>query len=159
MNIGLDIKERAAVYHVVKSLEVAMALPNDYFSYPKEKALHALHNGPGNLFNAVPILMAQHAISEDDALSLLKQKILEAEEDHCVEFEKLEQKGPLHQEFKRYIIACRMATSGFHFWHASSHRYSITRINWNSLLSEKTVLSRFWNWISSALGRVRVTGC
>src|SRR5438105_10297714 len=100
MDLGLDIKERAAIYHVVKPLEVAFALTNDYFSYPKEKALHPLHNPRGTFFNAVPILMVQHEISEDDALACLKQLILEAEEEHRVEVAKLEQKGPLSQELK-----------------------------------------------------------
>lgn len=151
MNIGLDIKEKAVVYHVVKPLEVAMALTNDYFSYPKEKALHPLHNVPGNIFNAVPILMAQHAISEDDALALIKHKIIEAEEKHRVELEDLELKGALAQEVKRYIMACRMATSGFHLWHASAPRYAMTRINGNSRSSGRTLVSWFWNWMASAL--------
>jgi ophiobolin F synthase len=150
MNISLDIKERAAVYHIVKPLEVAMALTNDYFSYPKEKALPP-HNGPRNIVNAVPILMAQYAISEDDALALIKQKILEAEEEHRVELEKLEQKGLLPQELKRYIMACRMATSGSHFWHASTPRYMITRTNRNSRSPGRTIVSQFWNWMGSAL--------
>ena len=162
MDIGLDVKQRAAVYHVIKPLEIAMALTNDYFSYPKEKALHPLHNVSGNIFNAVPILMAEHAISEDDALALLKQKIIEAEEEHRAKFQELEHEGPIPHELKWYIMACRMATSGFHLWHASAPRYAIMRLNekgqysGRTIVSEKgqssgrSIVSRIWNWMHSA---------
>lgn len=150
MDIGLDIKERAAVSHIVRPLEVAMTLTNDYFSYPKEKVAHSKRNVSGNMFNAVPILMAQHAISENDALAFLKQKILEAEDEHRVELGELEQKGPLSRELKRYITACQMATAGFHFWHASAPRYERPSVNghsplWHSRSLGRTVVSWFRN--------------
>ncbi|KFY29535.1 hypothetical protein V493_02301 [Pseudogymnoascus sp. VKM F-4281 (FW-2241)] len=140
MNLGLDTQERAAVYHVIRPLEVAMALTNDYFSYHKEKALHSLHNVPGDIFNAVPIIMAQHGILEDDALALLKQKIIEAEEDHRGKAEELGQRGQLTPELKQYVMACRLGAGGCHFWHASAPRYEIPT-GWPSCLN-KVMLRR-----------------
>ncbi|KFZ18221.1 hypothetical protein V501_01334 [Pseudogymnoascus sp. VKM F-4519 (FW-2642)] len=151
MDIGLDIEERPGVYHIIKPLEVAMALTNDFFSYRKEKALHLLHNVPGNIFNAVPILMAQHGTSEGDALALLRQKIIEAEERHCAGVEELEQKGPLNPELKRYLMACRMGAAGYHFWHASTPRFEIPPVNANSRSLEGVIVSRFRSRMRSAL--------
>lgn len=151
MNLGLDTQERAAIYHVIRPLEVAMALTNDYFSYHKEKALHSLHNVPGDIFNAVPIIMAQHGISEDDALALVKQKIIEAEEDHLGKAEELGQKGQLTPELKQYVMACRLGAGGCHFWHASAPRFEIPTVNANSQSLGGIVSSRFQSWMRSAL--------
>lgn len=143
MDMAPDVKGRDAVYHVIKPLEVAMVLTNDYFSYPKEKALHPLQDSPGALFNAVPILMAEHEISEDDALALVKQMVIEAEQEHGVLLEELEREGGLSRDLGLYINACRMATGGFHIWHASNPRYDVEGMREDKRSVRKIVLSWF----------------
>ncbi|KFX96691.1 hypothetical protein O988_05211 [Pseudogymnoascus sp. VKM F-3808] len=143
MDMAPNAKERDAVYHIIKPLEVAMVLTNDYFSYPKEKALHPLQDPPGALFNAVPILMVEHGISEDDALALVKQMVIEAEQEHGMLLEELEQEGGLSTDLRQFINACRMATGGFHIWHASNPRYDVEGMREDKRSVRKIVLSWF----------------
>ncbi|PGH00565.1 hypothetical protein AJ79_08168 [Helicocarpus griseus UAMH5409] len=151
MDIHLSTEEKATAYPAVRPLQVAMVLTNDYFSYAKEKALHQLQNRPGTISSAVVVLMKENNMSEDEARSLLKKKILEAEDLHRVELERLEQSGSLPQNVGRYVMVCRMACAGSHFWHATAPRFSNIAPSSNIRL-KRSIVSRLWNWMIPTSG-------
>ncbi|KAE8363230.1 isoprenoid synthase domain-containing protein [Aspergillus caelatus] len=122
MGITLVAREKAAVRDVIHPLHIFMALSNDYFSYKKEKFLHERQERPGIVYNAVAIVAEQDSLTEEQALKLIRDKIIQAELTHHEELESLKQNGPWSQDMVRYIEACRLAAGGLFLMTATTPR-------------------------------------
>lgn len=124
MGIKLTEAEKASVAAITDPLLKATLLTNDYYSYRKEELLHRLRKNPGHAFNAVSVLMVERNLSEEDALDVVRQMILHAEEEHTRCYEELKKMDPPTGDLLRYIEGARLAAAGISLWHAASPRYS-----------------------------------
>lgn len=123
--IGLAMDFRAPdesmsmIEEVTRPLERAMALCNDYFSWPKDKE----HFQQGKGANAVAFLQQVEGISEEEALESIKRQIIALEESHNSALERLMNARTLSPDMQSYLITFRLAAGGLHFFTSTSDRY------------------------------------
>lgn len=119
MNIHLTDEEVEAVREFEWTLGGVLALTNDYFSWKKEKL-----QSTDRVRNAVPLLMRQYSLPQEQAKLLLKGLIIEEEEK--AKRLRLALEGPdgLSDDFKRYIEALELYSGGNCYWSATCPRYN-----------------------------------
>jgi hypothetical protein len=153
MDIQLHPEDKKRALPVTKPLEVAMALSNDYFSYPVERELSQMEKEDGRLFNAVALLMSQHGICEQEARATVRKRIIEAERKHFSAFQRMEEVSTPSSDLQKYIMAFRLAVSGNNFWHATAPRYTrsdTAKIGQNA--SRDSVCTWLGRFIATGLG-------
>ncbi|KAB8214072.1 isoprenoid synthase domain-containing protein [Aspergillus novoparasiticus] len=123
--IGLAMDFRAPdesmsmIEDVTRPLERAMALCNDYFSWPKDKE----HFQQGKGANTVAFLQQVEGISEEEALESIKRQIIALEESHNSALEHLMNASTLSPDLQSYLSTFRLAAGGLHFFTSTSDRY------------------------------------
>ncbi|KAF8966743.1 isoprenoid synthase domain-containing protein [Flammula alnicola] len=119
MDIHLTEEEILATHEFERTLGGVLALTNDYFSWRKEKL-----QSTDRIRNAVPLLMRQYSLPEDQARLLLKGIIIEEEEKAKKLRMKLESRPDLSSDLKRYIEALELYSGGNCYWSATCPRYN-----------------------------------
>jgi hypothetical protein len=119
MDLHLTDEELAAVHPFEWTLGGVLALTNDYFSWRKEK-----YQATDRVRNAVPLLMRQYSIKEEQARLLLKGIIVEEEEKAKRLRLALEARPNLSKDMKRYIEALELYAGGNCYWSATCPRYN-----------------------------------
>lgn len=119
MDIHLSDEEMAAVADFEWTLGGVLALTNDYFSWRKEKL-----QTTDRVRNAVPLLMRQFQLPEQQARMLLKGMIVDEEERAKRLRIKLESRPDCSEDLKRYIEALELYSGGNCYWSATCPRYN-----------------------------------
>ncbi|KAL4912115.1 isoprenoid synthase domain-containing protein [Aspergillus aurantiobrunneus] len=149
LGLSPTAEEKKSVEHIVQPLRKATMLANDYFSYSKEKRNEERDARP--LVNAVSVVMAEHNVSEDEALVRLREKILELEKAHTAAFESLDDGIPV--DLRRYLVAVRDTVAGFHVWASCTPRYHGTGFDSSKIDVEVGGwVTKTWGWITTSLG-------
>ncbi|TFK35720.1 isoprenoid synthase domain-containing protein [Crucibulum laeve] len=119
MDIHLTKEEFEAVHEFEWALGGVLALTNDYFSWRKEKFQFT-----DRVRNAVPLLMNQYKLGQDQARLLLKGIIVDEEERAKRLRMELEARPNLSSDMKRYIEALELYSGGNCYWSATCPRYN-----------------------------------
>lgn len=119
MNIHLTDEEVEAVKQFEWTLGGVLALTNDYFSWNKERL-----QSTDRVRNAVPLLMRQYSLPQEQAKLLLKGIIIQEEEKAKRLRMSLESHNGLSDDLKRYIEALEMYSGGNCYWSATCPRYN-----------------------------------
>lgn len=119
MELHLTDEELKAVHPFEWTLGGVLALTNDYFSWRKEK-----YQATDRVRNAIPLLMRQYSIKEEQARLLLKGIIVEEEEKAKRLRLELEARPNLSDDMKRYIEALELYSGGNCYWSATCPRYN-----------------------------------
>jgi hypothetical protein len=154
----------ACVEDVLAPLRVAQTLALDYFSYLEvgyqgdtgaiNRSSSTLSTSPSlsPSTKAVPLLMAEHGISEQDALALLRQKIVAAEKDHSDKFKTFAEDETVPDNIVRYVDMMRLATGGLHVWASCSPRYQRKEARAHDL--KRLGILGIWTWkLLSCIGQ------
>ena len=119
MDIHLTDEEYEAVREFEWTLGGVLALTNDYFSWNKEKL-----QSTDRVRNAVPLLMRQYSLPQQQAKLLLKGIIIDEEEKAKRLRLALESMDGLSSHLKRYIEALELYSGGNCYWSATCPRYN-----------------------------------
>ncbi|KAJ0415666.1 hypothetical protein BJY00DRAFT_293090 [Aspergillus carlsbadensis] len=124
--------ELACAEGVLAPLRVAQALALEYFSHLNVEdygtgsttGSTSTSSSPSSLpVGSVTLLMAQHSVSKEEALAILRQKVVAAEEDHGVRFRAFSEDTAVPENVRRYVEMMRLATGGLHVWASCTPRY------------------------------------
>ncbi|KAL3484786.1 hypothetical protein BJX62DRAFT_243622 [Aspergillus germanicus] len=150
--------ELACAEDVLAPLRVAQALALDYFSYlavrgqedtsavNRSSSELSRSSTPSPSTNAVPLLMAEHGISPEDALALLRQKIVTAEKNHRDKFKTFADDKTVPDNIRRYVDMMRLATGGLHVWASCTPRYQRKRTRAQDQDLKRSLMRGIWNW-------------
>lgn len=119
MDIHLTDEESNAVQEFEWTLGGVLALTNDYFSWNKERL-----QSTDRVRNAVPLLMRQYSLPQEQAKLLLKGIIIREEEKAKILRLALEGRDELSLDLKRYIEALELYAGGNCYWSATCPRYN-----------------------------------
>ncbi|KAJ3578462.1 hypothetical protein NPX13_g2103 [Xylaria arbuscula] len=119
MGIWLDETQATTSRDFYLSAGRVMALTNDLYSWQVERNEYADRS-----WNAVPIMMKQHKMEEDDAVAALKGLIVYHEQQtRRLGLEAWENSGRSH-EMTKYIEAMELMLGGNCFWNSTCPRYA-----------------------------------
>jgi hypothetical protein len=154
--------ELACVEDVLSPLRVAQTLALDYFSYLEvgdyedtgsiNRLSSTLSPSPSPSpssslsTNAVPLLIAEHGISEQDALAFLRQKIMAVEQEHNDKFKTLAEDKTVSDNIRRYVDMMRLATGGLHVWASCTPRYQRKDTRAHNQNLKRSWMRGIWNW-------------
>ncbi|GME27538.1 hypothetical protein N7486_003972 [Neofusicoccum parvum] len=128
LRYGLDLNltdaELADSDHIASTGMGHMALVNDYWSWPKEKA--TAQQG-GRAMNAVNVIMREHGLSEPTAHEHLKTLIADMEQRLVSEVNRWLAAGERSEEARRYVDAIVLCAGGNMYWASSCPRYNAHR--------------------------------
>lgn len=145
------MEEVKGVEHIIKPLRVALLLSLDYFSYAKEKRNQEWDPRP--FVHALPVVMAEHGVSEGVAMDFIRARILEAEEEHAIALKEFEDTHLMPEHVREYIMTVRFRTAGFHVWASCTPRYHDAVYGRNAGdVPSYTGIGTFWSWITTSLG-------
>lgn len=151
LSLSVTTEELKDVEHIIKPLRVAVLLSLDYFSYAKEKRNQEWDPRP--IVHALPVVMAEHGMSEGVAMDFIRARILEAEEEHTVALKAFEDTHSMPERVKEYIMTARFRTVGFHVWASCAPRYHNVVYGRNvDNVPSYTGIEAFWSWITTGLG-------
>ena len=151
LGLSVTTEELKSVEHIIKPLRVAVILSLDYFSYAKEKRNQG--SDPRPIVHALPVLMAEHGMSENMAMDFIKARILEAEKEHTVALKAFEDTHSISEHVREYIMTARFRTAGFHIWASCTPRYhGIVYGRGAGDAPSYTGIGTFWSWITTSLG-------
>jgi len=116
-SLKLDQKEEILANKYEDIIGAIVGLTNDYFSWEMER-----QQPTDRLRNAVPVLMKEYGVKEQQAKLMLKNAILD-EEKRAIEM-KEEILGIDSEELKRYVTTLESFAAGYSFWCSTCPRYS-----------------------------------
>lgn len=124
MNIRLPEAEIASVQRILLPLSLSMALVNDYFSWDKEYVDY-LRKGPtnGRLYSSVKLLMDQHQVSVARAKDMVRQMIVQYEQEYARLRDEWMSAEERPAELQRYVEQMGLMASGSLYWHSKAPRY------------------------------------
>ncbi|KAE8336154.1 hypothetical protein BDV24DRAFT_168496 [Aspergillus arachidicola] len=105
MDFRAQDESMSTIEDIIRPLERAMALCNDYFSWPKDKE----HFQQGKGSNVVVFLQQVKGMSEEEALESIKRQVISLEEKHNSAFDHLMKANTISSEVQSYLIAFRLA--------------------------------------------------
>jgi hypothetical protein len=121
MKIPLELAEKEELLarkyeHVIG---VIVSLTNDYFSWQMER-----EQSSDRIRNAVPVLMKEYNLPEEQARTLLKGIIINEEEQVRKLSVGMDTRKDISEDLKNYIRALGLFAAGYSFWCATCPRYS-----------------------------------
>jgi hypothetical protein len=129
MNLQLSESEMRSMEPLEFLAGTIAALTNDYYSWPCE--CRDSWNDPNyRLLNAVVVLMKEHSTPVKQARELLKQKILDLEQEFVKLRDEFRNRSPPPSDnLLRYISAGGLTIAGNHFWSATCPRYDFIALD------------------------------
>lgn len=116
MNLHLSDEELRSVDHIFQSIDSALVLTNDYYSWEREYAA-SLKVGAGRIVNSAELIMRTQGVSADDAKQTIKEKIIFFEEEY------VKRKTLFYEQFpetslslRRWIETAGTIIAGNHYW-------------------------------------------
>ncbi|KAL4736122.1 hypothetical protein BDV11DRAFT_173178 [Aspergillus similis] len=119
--------ELAYAADVLAPLRVAQTLTLEYFSYVEvvdEQNVGTTSSLSSSLpTKGLPLLMAEHGISKEEALAILQRKIVAAEQEHSDHYISFTEDKTMPDNIRQYVELIRWATGGLHVWASCTPRY------------------------------------
>ena len=115
LHMGPEEEKLARKYEHI--IGVIVGLTNDFFSWEMERS-----ETSDRVRNAVPVLMVEHSVHEDQAKLMLKKIILNEESRASELRRKIESAAGSSEQLKRWISAMELFAAGYSFWCATCPR-------------------------------------
>jgi terpene synthase-like protein len=122
MELNITSAERQSTEAFRNLAYACIALSNDWWSWPKEMAVHIA--GKSRLMNAIAIMIKQHNLPAYKARGLVKGLALEYEKKLMDMRSELFSVGTMSEDMRKYIDAVIWMVAGNAVWGSTCPRYN-----------------------------------
>jgi ophiobolin F synthase len=116
MDISITKAESDSVKDIFQSIDRALVLTNDYWSFDREYAI-SKKTGAGRIVNAVELIMRRQKLSIDEARQVVRGLIIQHEQDFVQKKEEFYTINPgISISLRRFIEVGGAIIAGNHYW-------------------------------------------